>query len=210
MRNTDLARGVARQTSRDASGNRREPLIYIAGGLVLLAILLVVFIGKTGNSPREDRYADLEGRIKRIEQKLVRIEMMDLRISQLEAKVTEFNVLIMDKMERVEKGLVRDRTSAEKQEAKPKLAEARAKAEAAPTPRNESEKAKAAAAAPPRETPAKAKETLYHEVQTGETLYRISRTYGLSVDELMRMNNLAPGDPIRQGQRLRVGAVEGR
>ena len=31
---------------------------------------------------------------------------------------------------------------------------------------------------------------LYHEVSKGETLYRISRKYGLSVDELQRLNNL--------------------
>jgi len=33
-------------------------------------------------------------------------------------------------------------------------------------------------------------EIRYHEVREGETLYRISRKYGLSVDELQRLNNL--------------------
>lgn len=33
-------------------------------------------------------------------------------------------------------------------------------------------------------------EIRYHEVSEGETLYRISRKYGLSVDELQRLNNL--------------------
>jgi LysM repeat protein len=197
LRNADLARRSAGQTSRNLPGNRREPLIYIVGGLVLLAILLVVFIGKTGDGPRDGHYADLEGRIKRLEQKLVRIEMMDLRIAQLEGKVTEFNVLIMDRLEKIEKTLplLQAQKPVEKQETRPKQPETRVKAEAAPAA---------------KERPAKAKEALYHEVEAGETLYRISRTYGLSVEELMRMNNLDPGAPIRKGQRLRVGPVEGR
>jgi len=33
-------------------------------------------------------------------------------------------------------------------------------------------------------------ENRYHEVSKGETLYRISRKYGLSVDELQHLNNL--------------------
>lgn len=41
-------------------------------------------------------------------------------------------------------------------------------------------------------------------VQRGETLYRIARNNGLTVEELQRMNDL-PGTTIRPGQRLVVG-----
>lgn len=43
----------------------------------------------------------------------------------------------------------------------------------------------------------------YHVVDTGDTLYNISRRYGISVQQLMDMNNLT-NTVIRKGQQLRV------
>jgi RND family efflux transporter MFP subunit len=42
----------------------------------------------------------------------------------------------------------------------------------------------------------------YHEVQSGESLYLIAMKYGLSVDELCRLNNINPRQIIRPGQKL--------
>jgi LysM repeat protein len=44
----------------------------------------------------------------------------------------------------------------------------------------------------------------YHVVKSDDTLYRISRQYGLSVDELCRLNNMSKTDIIRPGQKLLV------
>jgi LysM repeat protein len=48
----------------------------------------------------------------------------------------------------------------------------------------------------------------YHEVRSGETLYRIAKTYGLSVDELCRLNGISPEqvDDIKPGRRLLVSS----
>jgi len=46
--------------------------------------------------------------------------------------------------------------------------------------------------------------TQYHEVRSGESLYVIANKYGLSVDELCRLNNVNPRQIIRPGQRLLV------
>lgn len=45
---------------------------------------------------------------------------------------------------------------------------------------------------------------LYHEVLPGETLFRLSRTYGVKVDEIKAWNNLGD-DLIEVGQQLVVG-----
>ncbi|WP_167758903.1 polysaccharide deacetylase family protein [Thermaerobacter sp. FW80] len=45
-----------------------------------------------------------------------------------------------------------------------------------------------------------------HVVQRGETLYRIARRYGVSVQELARLNGLDDPARIRAGQRLRIPA----
>ncbi|MEM7030042.1 MAG: LysM peptidoglycan-binding domain-containing protein, partial [Chloroflexota bacterium] len=43
-----------------------------------------------------------------------------------------------------------------------------------------------------------------HTVQRGENLYRIGRTYGISVDELVRINGLTNPNTIYVGQDLKI------
>ena len=52
--------------------------------------------------------------------------------------------------------------------------------------------------------PAVSTEEQYHTVQKGETLYRISKKYGISVEELRKLNNLSEDQPINTGQKLRI------
>ena len=44
----------------------------------------------------------------------------------------------------------------------------------------------------------------YHKVVRGDTLYSISRKYGLSVEEIFRLNNLKQNQSIQPGQKLIV------
>jgi LysM repeat protein len=52
-------------------------------------------------------------------------------------------------------------------------------------------------------TPTTPAGAVYHTVEKGDTLYNISRRYGLSVDALKKLNNMA-ADNINIGQKLRV------
>jgi len=52
--------------------------------------------------------------------------------------------------------------------------------------------------------------TQYHEVQSGESLYVIAMKYGLSVDELCRLNDMHPSQIIRPGQKLLVSSDKHR
>ena len=47
----------------------------------------------------------------------------------------------------------------------------------------------------------------YHKVEREETLYRISKRYGIAVEEICRLNNLKQGQAIQSGQKLLVSAV---
>ncbi|NIM03900.1 peptidoglycan DD-metalloendopeptidase family protein [bacterium] len=50
---------------------------------------------------------------------------------------------------------------------------------------------------------------IYHRVQKGETLWRISRVYEVDLDELARINHLADATKIRAGQMIFIpGAKE--
>ena len=51
----------------------------------------------------------------------------------------------------------------------------------------------------------KASETI-HVVESGQTLYSISRQYGVRVDDVIALNSLEQGQGIRVGQRLRIPA----
>lgn len=44
----------------------------------------------------------------------------------------------------------------------------------------------------------------YHTVQPGENLFRISQKYGLTVEQLRRMNSMKESDVLKAGQRLVV------
>jgi LysM repeat protein len=42
----------------------------------------------------------------------------------------------------------------------------------------------------------------HHTIVKGDTLYSIAKKYGLSVEEIRRLNNLSPTQPIKAGQKL--------
>ena len=48
----------------------------------------------------------------------------------------------------------------------------------------------------------------YHKVEQGETLYRISKRYGISVEEIRRLNKLQQDQAIQTGQKLLVSPAK--
>ena len=61
---------------------------------------------------------------------------------------------------------------------------------------------KAKSPTPPK--PTASAEKKYHTVQKGETLYGISKKYGISAEELRKLNNLSKDPLLRTGQKLLV------
>jgi LysM repeat protein len=55
-----------------------------------------------------------------------------------------------------------------------------------------------------QEKPVVKTEPAYHQVQPGETLYRIAKKYGISLDELCRLNQISKEQAIKPGQKLLV------
>jgi len=61
----------------------------------------------------------------------------------------------------------------------------------------------------PRPSPSKLPVTgqkRYHTVQKGETLFKISKKYGLTVKELRELNDLSESQSVRAGQKLLISA----
>jgi LysM repeat protein len=60
------------------------------------------------------------------------------------------------------------------------------------------------ASAPPSQKTTPQAKARYHEVRRGETLFRISKDYGLTLEQLCRLNQITPQTPIQPGQKLLV------
>lgn len=63
---------------------------------------------------------------------------------------------------------------------------------------------KAAVIAPPKKATESKQPPEYHTVRRGETIYQISKRYGLTVEKLLRLNSLDRGAVIYSNQKLRI------
>jgi len=119
-----------------------------------------------------------------------KLEVLERRVAQLETrgrvpsqqdeKLETLSKSLSDRMSQIEKELAR--VKAEVESAKKKI-------EAAPVPQKDQDRPKQAST---------------HVVSKGETLYRIALKYNMTIDEVRRMNDLKPDQPIFPGQKLLV------
>lgn len=214
------------ETLLSAAG-KNTGLFYGIIGTVLFAIVaLIIALPMLMKGSNSQANKDLENRIKMLETKLGEIEAktvklgqmthQDERIDQIVNRLNSMELAIAQKMDQLNRdinelrrsGGVRADASAGKHEA----------AAAKPVPQT-TEKPGTAAVKPPapvkpqpekptsaetKPAPNDATSAGYHTVQPQETIFRISKQYGISQDELRKLNNLGPNDPIKVGQKLRV------
>lgn len=178
-------------------------LPFIAGGSVLVLIIIMVFVF-SGNkdAPETDQIQALESRITalethiqnmdrdvenilQLEKQNKRIDMFMSRYAKLEADLSlKVDLLAkkMDKMQPADKGQDGAKSSVKSKTSATSI------------------KKKAIAKA----TPAKQVQKRFHHVRKGDTLFSISRQYGIAVDKLRAMNSAIEGNNIYPGQKLRV------
>jgi len=138
----------------------------------------------------------LEKRMQQMEKKLATIGVMDQIIKRLgkqeqdidllDKKINRFESTVTTQIDQIikELGALHQKTS---QKA----------ASGAPQPKTVEKKQPGASK--------KAQPTAqFHQVQAGETLFRISRRYDLSVEQLRTYNDLAPNAAIYPGQKLKL------
>jgi LysM repeat protein len=187
---SSLKRGASGGMARSLFRRAEIPLILLGAVLVVLIVLFIVF------RPASDTGKELETRFQQIEKRLTHVEALIAEIQNAAPKDTGDLSKLNERINRVEAAATMrmDHLSAQ-------LAEASkaARKEARPA-----EKAAKPAVASPAKKPPVTK-AQYHEVRKGETLYRISKQYGLSVDALLRLNGLGPKSVIHPGQKLKVG-----
>jgi LysM repeat protein len=192
--------------SEDNAAKRSlKPVLIAGGGLLVAVIVVLMFLSGSPKSAEKDQIKSIETRLKQIEEKLAKLEWIDTGMARLDRKEKDFATLA-ERMTQMESSMNRRIDQLGKEAVKPaaKQEPATAKTESAP-PRPEAAPAKSAPASPKAEKDSKAK---VHVVEKGETLYSISRRYGIPAEQLFKLNQLSPKDPIRPGQKLILGPVK--
>ena len=156
--------------------------------LLVLVILVVWFFfprDKSMNSEQlkilESRVGELENKLRRfdkINENLIRLENQTKKFAHAVDRFDQFETSTVLRMDVLAKELVAMQN--DKSEIKPVVPQ---------VPESKSKKEEKTG-------------TKYHTVKAGETLYSISRGYGLSVDKLRKFNDLKTDITIYPGQKL--------
>jgi LysM repeat protein len=166
-----------------------EQLVFAAVsiGLMVLVILIGWFVLQKKFATNTNQLKKLETRITQFENKLAKIEGIGDQILQLETQVENFTTTI-NRFDRFETSMSVKMDALNRQLASFQNPSMTIK-EAGAASKTTSKKSDVAT-------------TRQHIVQAGETLYKISRQYGLTVEEMRRSNNLDANSVIYPGQKL--------
>ncbi|MCU0564837.1 MAG: LysM peptidoglycan-binding domain-containing protein [Desulfobacterales bacterium] len=188
--------------AESGSAKRSMKPIVIAGAVLLGAIVVVLMF--LSGSPRSVR--NMEARLKAAEEKLVKLEWIDTGLARLDRKEKEMAAM-SERMLQLETAMNKKVDQIAREAAKPAAA---AKApEPAPAPRADAAAHKPEPAKPTAPAAKPDPKAKTHVVQKGDTLYGISRKYGVPADQLMKANKLGPKDAIKPGQQLVIPAKVG-
>lgn len=160
-----------------------QPLILIGVGVLILIVVFIVFFKSHERAVTTDLNT-IKLRLNMLEGKLTYLEKQVPELQESVSKVKELESSLTQRADNLFKQfdqLEKRMTSA------PVQAEAPLAVQKRPT------------------VQAKGR---YHEVRSGETLYRIAKQYGISVDELCRINDITSNQVITPGQRLLVSSED--
>ena len=159
------------------SDGSKMPLLVIAGGILVFFILIIIYMTRDSSSGVEE----LQKRVALLEERMTQAGGQSKNVSVMPEKIEGLRKEFADKTKQLESDLARLRQDMESTSAK-----------AVPAPR------------PPVAQPPRVLK--YHTVMQGETLFSISKKYGVTIDELRRLNNLKSNQAIGVGQKLIVSS----
>lgn len=162
------------------------PFSWLWVGVLIFMILLILVLGGTLG-----KVVGFENRLKNLEEQIVRFQDIDDKLTpileqaqaleQLKDRFDRLEASMTLRMDHIVKGL---------NNLQKKIAQVRTK---------KTEVVKPAKVAPKTTT------KRYYTVRRGDTLYKISRTHGLTVKKLRILNKLSDKAVIHPGQKLLVG-----
>lgn len=190
------------------------PLIIILGGVIFLAALFFI-VNRPPKTAQQDTDI-IESRLALLEKQIYEIDRIREKITEMEARRPVETISPRD-IEQLTGAIKANAASISEMEKKIALLEGELKktakkTQAPPVARAPEKPAPVAASAVPAAAPPAAAKPadglMYHTVQKGDTLYRLSVKYGISVLKLQELNNLGTGNEIFPGQQVIVGPVK--
>jgi LysM repeat protein len=158
----------------------------------------------------EKRTAELDSEVRHTKAELAEFEARNRELSAQVQLAREQMARLQEEAEAIREATVLERKALEDMQrkghspsAKPKKAELPKAVSGGRGGGNSSDKGMTAVTEPP--PPSKVAAGTVHVVKPGETLFSISRKYGIEVDKLKKLNKL-PDDIVEIGQKLQVGA----
>jgi hypothetical protein len=173
------------------------PGILVAAGCLVLVVLLSFLFVRLQTSGLRSQIFSLADRIDALENRLLNVDAQPQADGPLKAQLERIDSLSA-RIDRMEASMptIMDQIKRELDNLQKKTVEVKSR-----PPAEKPVAAKASAKAPAQ--------PVYHTVQQGETLYSISRLYndryGMSVEKLIKINNLGSKGTIVVGQKLIVG-----
>lgn len=174
---------------RSPIGFRPQKWALILGGAgVLILILVFALFSGRGNRDATENFISIQARLDLFEKRFIQIEEAEKKIARIEGQFKRIQQS-MSKFDRSRSSL-REQLSKLNQtidRLQKRTASFAAKTEA---PRAGQKKA----ISPDKR--------LYYEVRRGDSLYRIAKKYGISLNELRRLNNITQNQHIYPGQKI--------
>lgn len=184
-----------KQNKKRGSFNKIQVLfvLLVAAIIALVGALLMLVMGGGAAGGSAQQMAMLEDRLQTLEERLDKYEAIDEKVTRIWEQAKAFEKF-KDRFERSEAStsLRMDHLTMSLEALQKQLSKSKARVAAKVSPPAKTGGGKTSAG------------IRYHKVQPGETLYSISRKYDLKVDQLLKLNQMKPGNVIQPGQKLIV------
>ncbi|MBW1997434.1 MAG: LysM peptidoglycan-binding domain-containing protein [Deltaproteobacteria bacterium] len=177
--------------------SRTERLRVLRGLAALLIFSMVMALAACSKEPPAQELEEIRSSVKRLEGRLTLIERNNRKkLAEIDKRLDDINGLLSG-VESREKSLEATLKKLGEQVYSMQKAMAEEKAAAAASVARGGSPQGAAA-----EKKAGVKAGAHYVVKPGDTLYRIARKHNMTVEELLRLNNLSEGQYIYPGQKL--------
>jgi LysM repeat protein len=177
-------------SGQKASGGQSFKHIYVAiAGFIILIVLSIVVIARTYSLAEKAQLLALQSRLEQLESRLGSLEG-EGGLSSAGGSGNQL-ILLTERLDQLEANMTA-RIANMANQLQPAL------------PRSDQAAAPAAKTTPTPIADKKEAKVKIHTVQKGETLYRISRQYNLSLEQLRQYNKLDANASIYPGQKLNV------
>lgn len=182
-----------------------SPFVWGGAAVVILILMLIVFWPDSNDKASVDKLDNISQRLDMLENRIFIAEtnLQNISVQQPQEQNIESFQNRIEQLEAFVKHKT-DQFTSELEKAQKKISSLESKPSTAVIASKPSPASKPAPSAKPVVAARKADSATYHVVKKGETLYRISVNYGISVDKLLELNNMSKNAVIRPGQKIMV------